>query len=161
MKASHLRWFALWLPIVVLAVGMVRGEYAIRTGVIWEFDVDGYDPRDLLRGHYLRFRLDAQWADPYDHEGPASEAECACLERTTASEPPLLHAASCEYAREECEHFVIVEELLGLDRFYVPEDRARELERNLQAAASRGEARLLVAIDRDGHPTIADLRGHR
>ena len=157
VSARHWRWFALWLPIVVLGVGIARGEHAIRSGEIWRFDVSGYDPRDLLRGHYLRFRIEEQWGDPYDHAGPASEADCACLERREDGEPPLLHAASCGFARGQCEDFVIREELLELDRFYVPEAKARELERRLQEARARDEAKLLVAIDRDGHPVIADL----
>ena len=157
MKAEHWRWLALWLPIVVLGVGIARGEHAIRSGEIWRFEVGGYDPRDLLRGHYLRFQIQERWGDAYDHEGPASDAECACLERTGDDEPPLLHAASCEFADEQCERFVIRDELIGLNRFYVPEARARELERRLQDASARGEAELLVAIDREGHPVISDL----
>lgn len=155
MRSRVWRWFALILPLVVLVVGVVRGERALRVGETWWFDITGYDPQDLLRGRYLRFQVEEQWGEPYD--ATDDDADCACLERTTVQAAPVLRAASCSFARASCDRFIVRTELDQLDRFYVPEARARELEAWLQDAASRDAAQIVVAIDRDGSAVIVDL----
>lgn len=155
MRSRGLRFLALALPLLVLGLGILRGERAIRTGEPWRFDIGGYDPRDLLRGHYLRFVVETQWGDPLD--GSVEEADCACLERTPGEATPTLHAASCSFARQSCDSFVVRAELDGLDRFYIPEARAQELEARLQDAATRDAAQILVRIDRKGTPVLVDL----
>jgi uncharacterized membrane-anchored protein len=155
MRTKGWRWFALALPLLVLGLGILRGERAIRAGEPWHFDIGGYDPRDLLRGHYLRFTVEEQWGDPLD--GSVEEADCACLERTPGGAAPILHPASCSFARESCDSFVVRAELDRLDRFYIPEARAQELEERLQDAATRDAAQILVRIDRKGTPVLVDL----
>lgn len=46
------------LPIVVMAVWTGRHAYYSAYGDMVELPVKGYDPRDLLTGHYLRYRVD-------------------------------------------------------------------------------------------------------
>ena len=155
MQSKAWRWFALALPLLVLVLGIVRGERAIRTGEIWRFDIGGYDPRDLLRGRYLRFRIEEQWGDPHDLS--VEEADCACLERTSRDAAPNLHAASCSFARQSCDSFVVRAKLEKLDRFYIPEAKARELEERLQEATERDAAQILVRLDPHGTPVLIDL----
>lgn len=54
---------SLLFPIVVL-LGFV-GLHTVnqKTGTLWVIDIEGYDPRDLLRGHFLRFRYSWNWDD--------------------------------------------------------------------------------------------------
>lgn len=157
MPTKAMRWLALILPLLVLAGGIVRGERAIRSGETWRFEVGGYDPRDLLRGRYLRFRIVEQWGEPYDYGQSSPAADCACLERTDDRSPPTLHAASCTFARAECDHFVVRADLQSIDRFYIPEDQARDLERRLQEAAARDAARAVIVINPNGTPILVDL----
>ena len=155
MGSKAWRWFALVLPLLVLGVGIVRGERAIRTGETWHFDIGGYDPRDLLRGRYLRFQIEEKWGEP--HDANVGEADCACLEKVPDDAAPILRAASCSFAKQRCQSFVVRAKLKNLDRFYIPEARARDLEKRLQDAATRNAAQILVAIDRNGTPIIVDL----
>ena len=157
MPAKTLRWLALVLPLLLLAGGIVRGERAIRSGETWHFEVGGYDPRDLLRGRYLRFRIVEQWGDPHDLDQASPAADCACLERTDGKSPPILHAASCSFARAECDDFVVLADLQSIDRFYIPEDQAKDLERRLQEAAARNAARAVIVINPNGTPVLVDL----
>ena len=46
---------ALLLPVVVLAALTVREEMARRDSQSWRIPVEGFDPRDTLRGLYVRF----------------------------------------------------------------------------------------------------------
>ncbi len=50
-------WFALLLPIVAFAGLVVRAELLRAAGPVFHVAIAGYDPRDLLQGHYLRYRL--------------------------------------------------------------------------------------------------------
>ncbi|MEE4350616.1 MAG: GDYXXLXY domain-containing protein [Pacificimonas sp.] len=57
------RWFlpfALALPALVLAIAIVRQEIALANAETWHIPVAGYDPRDLVRGRYIRFTYDWQ-----------------------------------------------------------------------------------------------------
>ena len=155
MQSKAWRWFALALPLLVLGLGIVRGERAIRTGELWRFDIGGYDPRDPLRGRYLRFQVEEQWGAPHDLAVEA--ADCACLERASEDLAPILRPASCSFARQSCDSFVVRAKLEQLDRFYIPEGRAAELEERLRDAAGRDASQILVRIDRHGTPVLIDL----
>lgn len=42
----------------------MKAEYDLVRAPIFRIPIQGYDPRDLLRGHYLVFQYRWQWADP-------------------------------------------------------------------------------------------------
>ena len=50
-----LRLAVLALPLVGLVWIWSTTRHAAQAGVEWEVSVTGYDPRDLLRGHYIRY----------------------------------------------------------------------------------------------------------
>lgn len=60
---------ALALPLAALAVIWGMTWRAAQQGQEWLIPVQGYDPRDLLRGHYVRYRYD--W--PVDQTVPEEE----------------------------------------------------------------------------------------
>lgn len=49
---------ALLLPLAGLGAVWAQTERLSRQGTEWDVPVSGYDPRDLLRGHYVLFRYD-------------------------------------------------------------------------------------------------------
>jgi hypothetical protein len=69
MNMSHpaLRAAALILPLLGIGAVWARTHLFAQTGTDWEVPVQGYDPRDLLRGHYIQYR--------YDWPGISSEEE--------------------------------------------------------------------------------------
>src|SRR3546814_19662470 len=70
------RVLALVLPIAGLAALWGWSDYKSRQGTDWLVPVAGYDPRDLLRGHYVEFTYD--WPGELD-EGDAFLAQF-CIE---------------------------------------------------------------------------------
>jgi uncharacterized membrane-anchored protein len=50
-----LRGLTILLPLVGLAYCWQTTRQSAAEGVEWDVAVTGYDPRDLLRGHYVRF----------------------------------------------------------------------------------------------------------
>ena len=142
------------LPLAVLVFGAARSEYRVRHSEDWEFVVRGYDPRDLLRGHYIQYRIDFG-----ETSGAGCSADdpdcCLCLTRESGVAP---HRTSCTVARNECDGALQTRVMASLDRYYVPESRARDIERDLQAAGARGEARVVLAIDEMGRAHVKELR---
>ncbi|MBL1319894.1 MAG: GDYXXLXY domain-containing protein [Methylophaga sp.] len=47
------------IPFILLCLLIARAEYHLSVGTQWDTAITGYAPRDLLRGHYLRFRLNS------------------------------------------------------------------------------------------------------
>lgn len=47
---------ALALPVLGLAGTLIASEAALSGATVWRISITGYDPRDPLRGHYIRFQ---------------------------------------------------------------------------------------------------------
>ncbi len=59
LAARRLRWAAaLALPLIVFSGVWADTHYRAQQGQDWLIPVKGYDPRDLLRGHYIQYRYD-------------------------------------------------------------------------------------------------------
>ena len=49
------------LPLLLLAGLTARAEWTRRVGELIRVHIAGYDPRDVLRGHFLRYRIAWNW----------------------------------------------------------------------------------------------------
>jgi len=144
------------LPVLGLLFGIVRPELQLARSEEWVLSVRGYDPRDLLRGRYIEYRLDLKEA-PSSHSCPDEDPECClCLTRVSAQAPPQVRRESCAMARA-CDGLLRTDSLSSLQRFYVPEAHAAEAERRLRDAADRDGARLVIAVDPSGAPQVKNL----
>lgn len=149
---------ALLLPLAVIGIGIGRAEHHVANSRLWLFDVNGYDPRDLLRGHYIQFRLDLHEMPPRETcDDDSGAACCLCLTMLSADAPPQVERATCETARTLCDGALQTRFLSQLNRYYIPEQDAWKLEQDFQAAAQSGSARLRVAINKEGEPQIDGL----
>lgn len=75
MRVSWLRAILLLAPTLVLA-GWALSIPVLRSGdPVMRIRLLGYDPRDLLRGHYLLARLDIDGLMP----GRPGPADCVCI----------------------------------------------------------------------------------
>jgi uncharacterized membrane-anchored protein len=140
---------ALALPIVALALLVARGELTTRHGRPYRIRIVGYDPRDLVRGHYLRYRLDFRWDDARER---CTTSECAyCLRGPAGSEPLVTRVSRDDTAG--CDASFPETQLDHLQEFYIPEDRGADLER----AIRQRKAELLVRVAAGGNVVIQDL----
>ena len=85
--SKPLQRIAVILPIALLVVMIGRAEWQLEHSQTWHFAIRGYDPRDLLRGHYLRFNLAVQATGTSEACGISDPDCCYCL-----SEGPQLEA---------------------------------------------------------------------
>src|SRR5262249_56540913 len=83
------------LPLLVIVLGIVRAERFLGRTRDFVFEIGGYDPRDLLRGHYLQFRLTA---DPLpQREACVDDPQgtcCLCLTRAPPRQPSQVERAT-------------------------------------------------------------------
>lgn len=150
---------ALLLPLLAIGLGIVRAELFLADAREFVLEIGGYDPRDLLRGHYLQFRVRAD--EPLAVREPCDDAGgdcCLCLTRRAADELPLLERASCEAARASCDAALHTRYLNEPQRYYVPEAHARTLEARLIAAMQERRAHAVLAIDERGEARVVELR---
>ena len=134
---------AVALPVLGLAVLIARAELRSRGGVEWRVPVTGYDPRDLVSGHYLLYR--------YAWESTGS-GSCVCLnEGPTGRVDPSVRRIACTDVAQ-CDAWIRGERVDGPQRFFVPETRAPALEH----AFLRSRAHLGIAV-RDGDVVVGEL----
>lgn len=57
-RTALLRAAALALPLLGLGWTWASADRLSRQGTDWQVPIEGFDPRDLLRGHYVEFRYD-------------------------------------------------------------------------------------------------------
>ena len=142
---------ALLLPIAVLAANAWLSHQQRENGETVKLAIQGFDPRDLLSGHYLIYDID--YGISAGNGCPASHIEAvACLHPKRQIFPSDELPASCtQYISGNCNddgRFIS-----GLERFYVPEQYAKTLEKYV--LNSRGE--LLISLNSDGKAAIRDL----
>jgi uncharacterized membrane-anchored protein len=149
---------AVVLPLVAIGLGIVRAELFRERARDFVFEIAGYDPRDLLRGHYLQFRLRVE---PISEREPCDDAAsdcCLCLTRTEPDAVPYAERSSCATARASCDGALRTRYLNTPQRYYVPEQDAAELERRLLEAMQHRNAHAVLAIDASGDAQVRELR---
>ena len=139
---------ALVLPVAGLAALWAWTDSWTREGTDWEVPVAGYDPRDLLRGHYIEFNYD--WPIEDVDEADRFWIEALCIE----GDPPVVSRARIVEDVSGCAHFAKADPgsvygMGGLNRgrLYVPQTRASELEDKLRDPDLRGIVTVRQRVD--------------
>jgi hypothetical protein len=132
---------ALALPVLAMALLIGMHIQNRGNGTLWEVPVTGYDPRDLLRGHYLTFRYDWDWE--MSTSCKRGEACILCLRENAPGSRynPKVQIVNAEDAPKQCAAFIqghgngSVNQFEigpkkgnGLRRYYIPEAEARRLD---------------------------------
>lgn len=146
---------ALALPLLGLGAVWLQTEAESHKGTEWDVPVRGYDPRDLLRGHYVQFQ--------YDWPGPDAESGRAWRTLCLEGQPPQLTRAVPQYddfssAPPKCRYFVgghqrgwgrAAESFGG--RLYASKEAALDMQTKLADPKLQGMIR--VRLRPDGHLT--------
>jgi uncharacterized membrane-anchored protein len=148
---------ALLLPLVALVLLIVRAELVLKQGRRWTVAITGYDPRDLIRGHYLQFRLKWKPASSLDEQCPSTSEDCyLCLERQggdTSARPEPTMRRVYSYQTKQCDSAFPAATEENLHKYFIPEDKGAVLER----AIREKEASLVLAVSATGEVVIKDL----
>lgn len=154
MNRSLLRLLVLLLPLVGLGGTWAWTHVRAQRGTEWDVPVMGYDPRDLLRGHYIVFRY--EWPGLDATVDPASAYQL-CL---TGDSPAIARVNSFDGDDASCPNRVraaaggsTARAGSGLSGgiLYVPQEQAANLERRLADRGQQGVVR--IRVRQDGHIT--------
>ena len=148
---NSLRALALALPLVGLAAAWTLSHQRSLKGTDWEVPVEGYDPRDLLRGHYLVFQYDWPILDEDAVPGPGM---MLCLD----GEAPRIESVEVGPLGTRCPRPLRAApgDTLLAGKLYIPQEKAASLEAQLADPALRGIVRLRVRDN--GHYTPVSIR---
>lgn len=140
---------------MLLCLLIVRAEYHLSVGKQWDFALTGYDPRDLLRGHYLRFRIDYDWQE--NKQSCNTNKGCSYCLTDIGNQAPKVQIVNANIAKQ-CDGFMQYDKLqTPLNRFYIPETQAILAEKLLRKARVDKTAYLRLSINKKGVPRIVDL----
>lgn len=140
---------AILIPLAGLAHLVYSYQTTLARGTTVTFPIRGYDPRDILAGHYLTYQID------YGVQPPSCEKEkpiCFCIE-DRSSTPPRGHfedcaSSSCKTAiRGICRYSAFT---AGIERWYLTEAKAVEIR------AAPGD-KVVVAVGPDGQALVKDF----
>lgn len=157
---------ALLLPLVGLGLIWVATDRDSQQGTEWDVPIAGYDPRDLLRGHYVQFRYD--WPTVQENDIPtwSGSQQGLCIIGT----PPRIQrvavvdlvgrdsstAAACDSTAKVNPWSEEGDDGLVRDRIYVPQEAAREHDARLANPKLQGIVR--IRINSSGYITPLSLR---
>ena len=160
-------WIALALPLVGLAGMWASTEHWNRQGTDWLVPVTGYDPRDLLRGHYVQFRYAWPGAEEAAMDASATiEPENfpygGCIVGTAPRIDRVVKLASVA-ERDACAHALApagttmfgTPDLPREGRLYVAQTAGQRLEEKLRNPDLQGMIR--VRLRSDGTVTPQEL----
>jgi hypothetical protein len=112
------------IPIFALVSWVVSLEYQIATSQKIRIRVEGYDPRDLLSGHYINFSISTADKSPCKDQNSNNTGAAYCLCYIPSSDG-IYHDPSwgglCESKPKNCETFI--RGLCNWNRFTVSADR--------------------------------------
>lgn len=154
MRAKHFAKVAVALPIAAIVLALLQAQWNDAQGQKWNFPMQGYDPRDILRGKYLNVRFEFS-LEPQTCE----TAECCVCFKDVAFEqsPPLVRPVACGQAKTECQTWLYLDALRSNYRYFVPEDKSQELEQRVIDAIRDEGARVEFVLDQRRRPQITAL----
>ena len=175
LKPLEIKGQNLWMamafavPILCLLLAVGLNEWRLRTGQTVVLPVEGYDPRDLLSGRYLRYKI------LYKAPCPPSEKQSAPKGTTKIpSKLAFLKTKQRAYlclqgekqnsvsrsAPQNCPLFIkglcLGKEgfYAGGDRLYLPDSKARDLEKLFHGA---GKKEVVLSITKGGRVLAKDI----
>lgn len=148
------------LPVVGLLIWIGILEYDFRHARRIEVPIVGYDPRDLISGHYVEFRLDLGDQNPCKavEQSPDQSELCLCWQPGDVA--ALAWALPCKSRSDSCEVLMRgtcskQQFVGGIERFYIPENDTPYLQQ------LPSQSTLVVRVTKDGRSFADELKPAR
>jgi len=143
------------IPVAAMALWLLSLNIAIMRAREVTLAVTGYDPRDLLSGHYLRYRID--YGITPDHITHAGGPVCVCLSEGENGVAKGFWMGPCsERDSDNCPVFIRGKFTFGvisagIERYYIPEGYQRSL------ATLPQNATVKARVAGDGTAYVTDM----
>lgn len=139
MNSQIVKACALLVPTLILGGTSVLHAYNQRNGILWQVAITGYDPRDLLSGHYLQFRYDWNLIANEFETQLCQDTDCVLCASDPQAFNPSVVLQQTELAAAQCPSFIagsldpagnfmIAGDREALTRYYIPESEAARLD---------------------------------
>lgn len=136
---------ALVLPLAGLGGVWLATDRASRQGTEWDVPIEGYDPRDLLQGHYVQFQYD--WPRlKVDGDERGISYQTLCL----SGAAPRLDSVTVKLPGQPCPN-VVRDDDSDEGRLYASQAEAERLQKQLWDRTLQGVIR--IRVREDGHVT--------
>jgi hypothetical protein len=164
---------ALVIPVIAFAGTWTMTDRYARQGVEWLVPVEGFDPRDWLRGHFVQYRYDWPMApQPVSADGQAIPVEVRYLQKLciVGEAPHIKQVYSLTGDPSEAKHpscAIIAQatmgtrdEVRGLDTgiLFASQERGIALSRKLADPALQGFVRVRIRPDGVMRPVDMEFR---
>ena len=138
-------------PIICLITLIFYKQSIVSQGLVFELNIKGFDPIDVLSGHYVTYTVDYPENPCLDEQ----EYACVCL-KLNESNPSNL-GIDCEkksycdaILKGECKNKIF---RAGIERYYIPENRAKEIDEIVRA----GKSKIKISVSQSGEAIVTDL----
>lgn len=120
------------VPFVALLLWVISLELRLVSGTAIRIRVEGYDPRDLLSGHYILFRISMYDIDPCKDTARDNACVCFGYDKDDLKIAKPIWGGLCSSAPDYCvlkmKGRCEGSRFTGLDRYYIPERLAPVLQ---------------------------------
>lgn len=138
---------ALLTPILALAAMTADRQFHLAVGTEVVLPISGYDPRDLLSGHYLIYTVDYGVSDICRGTSDDKTGYICLDSRSFSDEPPVgcsrLIRGVCNSSRFEA----------GIEKYFVAESEAADLEKKVRSRT----ASIVLSLSSRGEAQVKDL----
>ena len=156
--------FALAFPLAVF-IGLTIYKHAkVTMGQEIILPVSGFDPRNILSGHYLIYQIDYGFTDHTGCSNWINNAKAyVCLNKdryrhdayqsslyTYDSDDDIIAGECAAIIKGRCERGRFT---AGIEKFYIPEEHAQALD----SAVRSGQGKIVLSVTRGGSAAVKDL----
>ncbi len=148
---------ALIIPLLSLIILTIYKQTKISFGKTIIIPITGYDPRDLLSGHYLIYRLNYNIENHEYNEYEDKETIYLCVKQLEKNsvKSKVVHSLA---DNQDCDtiikgYFKRKKFIAGIERFYIPEEHSKILDTIIR----KGQGKLVIKVDNKGNAAIKDL----
>lgn len=151
-----------FLPVLGITLFIAHSQYRALTGEVYRVAIEGYDPRDLIHGHYLRYRFSLPSSQSVKVQSSPTDIYCFkyTQQENSSGDTHGDHEVSdhevnisSDSATSECDSSVKVSDLSRSQKYLIPEEYASLLEKALRTQ----EASVDLIIHDDQRFTVGQL----
>lgn len=134
-------------PFLAMAFMVASNQYGLR-GTEYRFEITGFDPRDILKGHYLTFRY--VWPGQEETEERCIGGVDCCVCASGDPKAPDVTVEACATMQRSCPAMLRFKPHWGdqppeaLRQYYIPEEYAPVLDEKLRMGIRKFEVGLVI-----------------
>ena len=145
-RFTFFKLFAL-IPIMGICLFLSHAHYQASTGLVYRVKIKGYDPRDLLHGHYLRYTFDFATESLAHKHIYLPKAKYCFIHLQTSEHRIEIMPYSDKLAK--CSSVINYSKLSENYKYFIPEIYASDLEKKLRDRKIKATVDLIINQNND------------